>query len=164
MISEKKFEEEVESEAKHILKIIWSIIKYPFTLLLVLFGKKEPSELSAPIKHLWKFFWDAKLTAWLIALNILIFVVFAIMGFPSWVENYFVFYPKNFFSISIIGSGFMHGSWTHLIGNVLFLFVLGRVVEKKIGAGKAAFVYFISMIIGCPRFLLYTGRTIPFSV
>jgi membrane associated rhomboid family serine protease len=59
-------------------------------------------------------------------------------------------YPADLFSIrayTLITSGFMHASWEHLLGNMLALFIFGRVVEKKLGYAKTALIYFGALII-----------------
>ncbi len=43
---------------------------------------------------------------------------------------------------------FVHGSLLHLFGNVLFLFVFGRTLEKTIGPGKHLMVFFIGGFTG----------------
>ena len=46
---------------------------------------------------------------------------------------------KNLYAI--ITSMFMHGSWPHLIGNMIFLFLVGIFIEKRLGTMKFLFFY-----------------------
>ena len=41
---------------------------------------------------------------------------------------------------------FLHFNWVHLLLNVGLLFWIGRIVEKQIGIGRAALIYFVSVI------------------
>lgn len=47
-------------------------------------------------------------------------------------------------SLSIIPAMFLHGSYSQIIGNLIYLFVFGRTVEDKLGHGK-----FILFYLGC---------------
>jgi len=46
--------------------------------------------------------------------------------------------------LDIMRSTFMHGSFGHIIGNMLFLLLFGANVERKIGVGLFLFLYLIS--------------------
>src|SRR6266850_6242012 len=41
---------------------------------------------------------------------------------------------------------FLHFNWLHLLLNVGLLFWIGRIVEKQIGIGQAALIYFVSVV------------------
>ncbi|MGW0733299.1 rhomboid family intramembrane serine protease [Streptomyces sp. NPDC002851] len=45
---------------------------------------------------------------------------------------------------------FVHGSWLHLLGNMLFLYVFGAMVEKRLGHLQYAFFY-----LGCGALALF---------
>ena len=50
--------------------------------------------------------------------------------------DYYGFIPREFDrygGLTFFSNFFIHGSWGHLLGNMYFLFVFGRVVEEKIG-------------------------------
>ena len=49
-------------------------------------------------------------------------------------------------SLSIFTSMFMHGSWMHLIGNMVFLWIFGDNIEDSMGSGKFLIFYFLSGI------------------
>ena len=46
--------------------------------------------------------------------------------------------------IPILVSMFLHASWPHVLGNMLFLFVFGRSVENRFGHAKFLLIYFLS--------------------
>ncbi len=49
---------------------------------------------------------------------------------------------------TFITSMFMHGSSGHLLGNMLFLFLLGGILEQILGWRKYLAIYFVSGLIG----------------
>ncbi len=53
--------------------------------------------------------------------------------------------PINIFTPLI--SMFLHGSWLHILGNMLFLFVFGRAVEDSMGSVRFAFFYIICGLV-----------------
>jgi membrane associated rhomboid family serine protease len=44
---------------------------------------------------------------------------------------------------------FLHGSWTHLLGNMLFLWVFGRNIEDRMGAGRYLAFYLVCGVVAC---------------
>ena len=44
---------------------------------------------------------------------------------------------------------FLHGSWTHLLGNMLFLWVFGRNIEDTMGHGRYLAFYLICGVVAC---------------
>ena len=46
--------------------------------------------------------------------------------------------------ITLFTATFLHGGWTHLIGNMLFLYVFGRSVEDRMGHMRY-FIFYLSM-------------------
>lgn len=162
----------IQSESKFILKLIWSIIKLPFTFLLIIFKKKKFKDLHEPIHHLRDFVFETKFTTNIIIINIVLFIiVWTLFGLgiinETFIDRFFVSYPNDLLTFNIIravGSWFMHGSVVHLLGNMLFLFVLGRVVEKEFGMKKTALIYFgsaiLSTIVNSLIYLFYIGDSI----
>lgn len=49
---------------------------------------------------------------------------------------------------------FLHGSWTHLLGNMLFLWVFGRNIEDTMGHGRYLAFYLICGIAACAAQIL----------
>jgi len=149
--------EEVEPDYKGALRIYWDIIKLPFTFLMALFGKKEKADIFAPIVDFWKYFWDAKVTAIIIIVNFVVFfaLLFYLGPMPNaqrtvFEKQYLLDGPANLLSLNIIpfvANWFVHFTWAHILGNMVALFILGRVVEKNFGAGKFCLIYFGSGVI-----------------
>lgn len=44
---------------------------------------------------------------------------------------------------------FLHGSWTHVLGNMLFLWVFGRNIEDRMGHGRFLGFYLICGVVAC---------------
>lgn len=69
-----------------------------------------------------------------------------------------VFFDKYAFNIEgvlkykeyyrLISSGFLHGSWWHLLFNLYALFSFGETLESVIGGTNFMFIYFVSLIGG----------------
>lgn len=137
--------EEIQSESKFIWKLILHILLTPLTLLLILFKKKEFSELFQPFKDIVKFIFEPKFTISIIAINILIFFIY-----PFNQLTQFVNYPTDILSIrayTLITAGFLHVNLTHLIGNMIGIFIFGRVIERKLGFWKTSLIYFSALIL-----------------
>ena len=86
----------------------------------------------------------------LIALNVLFFLV-ELSGGDQFIEHW-AFIPARFARDHIAGfetiftSMFMHGSWFHLLGNMLFLWIFGDNVEDKFGHLKFLIFYLLAGI------------------
>ena len=147
--------EQIESESRFIWRLIKDILFLPFNLILVLFKKKPFSELFKPFSDFFKFLLQAKLIFFIIMVNVLVFFVVEIImvntGYISIevLESY-MWRPSYLFSLNLlpmITAMFLHASFLHLFWNMLFLFALGRVVEKSLGIWKTFLVYFGAGII-----------------
>jgi membrane associated rhomboid family serine protease len=147
--------EGIDSESRFAWKLVKSILLLPFVLILVLLRKKSLKDLTAPVKELVKFIFQAKVTITLIIINTLVFFILNIMLFLNiinidFIQSYFISTKEYFLTlklIPIIGSWFFHASLLHLFGNMFFLFILGRVVEKNLGKLKTLKIYFGAAII-----------------
>lgn len=138
-----------KSESYALLRFIWGLIKLPFILILALFGKRKANDILAPFKNIITDILAPRFTITLIGINIAIFI--ASIFIPDQTLNTLLFYPADVFSAkayTLITSGFLHANTAHLLGNMLALYVFGRVVELEIGKGKTALIYFSAMILG----------------
>ncbi len=100
-----------------------------------------PYNTDAPIYH-WPF-----ITVGLVVVNVLVFFSFFtndMAGAEDWVLIYGEFNP-----IQWVTSNFMHATPMHLIGNMLFLWGFGLVVEGKVGWWKFLLIYFGIGIVEC---------------
>jgi rhomboid protease GluP len=88
-----------------------------------------------------------KSSSWII---ILCFVVTSVAFiFPSLVRL-LVFSPQDLFHLrlwTLMTALFLHSGATHLLGNMLFLFVLGRTLERVAGATRFLEVFFVGGIL-----------------
>jgi membrane associated rhomboid family serine protease len=66
-----------------------------------------------------------------------------IPGLPGSVEP---FPHKNVF-LAIIVSMFLHGSWFHVLGNMLFLWIFGNNIEERLGPIGYAVFYLVAGIV-----------------
>jgi membrane associated rhomboid family serine protease len=139
----------IESESRFVLKQLLFILKLPILLILIIFRKKESTELFEPLLELWKFIFQPKVTVFLIILNVIVFIIEIFFMSPE-MFDLLIMKPSDLFSfnfVPIISSWFLHGSIAHLLGNMLFLYIFGRIVELHFGSIKMFCIYFGSAII-----------------
>ena len=87
----------------------------------------------------------------IIAINILVFVIQFNLGISNQMaeENFiysFGFIPANFSFITIFTSMFLHGGFSHIMGNMWFLWVFGDNVEGVLGHAKYALFYILCFV------------------
>jgi membrane associated rhomboid family serine protease len=49
--------------------------------------------------------------------------------------------------ITLVTSMFMHGSWMHIIGNMIYLWAFGRAIEEAMGSGRFLVFYLAGGIV-----------------
>lgn len=54
----------------------------------------------------------------------------------------------------IVTYSFFHFNWLHLLLNLGLLFWVGRIVEKQVGTGQGALIYFVSVLCSAAVILL----------
>jgi membrane associated rhomboid family serine protease len=64
------------------------------------------------------------------------------VGKDRW-GNVVIFHRQVSPLLSLLLSLFMHGSWLHLLGNMLFLWIFGNNVEDRLGSFKFIFFYLL---------------------
>jgi len=86
----------------------------------------------------------------IIAVNIFVFILLSY--FPSDINSVraLILYPEhlkegNF--LCLVTSGFIHSSWSHLLLNMLGVFVFAKIVERQLGLLKTFYIYFGSLVI-----------------
>ena len=103
----------------------------------------------------------------IIAINILVFVIQFNLGISSQMaeENFiysFGFIPANFSFITIFTSMFLHGGFSHIMGNMWFLWVFGDNVEGVLGHAKYALFYILCVVAATiSQLLINPASTIP---
>ena len=85
-------------------------------------------------------------TTALICINTLIF-----LSLPEFLVELGVFPPYGnpnawHYALSIFSSAFLHADWSHLFGNMIFLWTFGSAVEPRIGSYKFSLVYLVVII------------------
>ncbi len=141
--------EEIESESKFVWKFIWHVLLTPITFILILFKKKEWKDLLLPFRELVAFVFEPKFTISIIILNVLIFLL-SIFFFSEELFVSLINFPLDLLLLrfhTLFTAGFLHGSWDHLLGNMLGIFIFGRVIERKLGFWKTAGIYFGALFI-----------------
>jgi membrane associated rhomboid family serine protease len=56
--------------------------------------------------------------------------------------------------LTTLTSMFMHGSWTHILGNMLFLWIFGNNIEDYLGHGKYLLFYLVGGVVAALVHLL----------
>lgn len=94
-----------------------------------------------------KIFWEFPLTAGLIVFLFFFFFLSIFLIPESIISNFFLSYPREWNPINWILSSFAHGSFSHLFSNLMFLFILGRAVEYKVGKSKWLLFYGMAAVV-----------------
>src|SRR6202158_2214707 len=55
--------------------------------------------------------------------------------------------PANFTATTLVSSMFLHGSWSHVIGNMWYLWIFGDNVEDRVGHGRFIAFYLLCGIV-----------------
>jgi membrane associated rhomboid family serine protease len=98
-----------------------------------------------PLRSTERVYSTAKVTASLIAVNLIIFLYQAML--PRYALNQFIeqwgLVPDRLHLSALFTSMFLHGSWMHVLGNMLFLWVFGRNIEDLIGSARFLVFYLL---------------------
>ena len=82
-------------------------------------------------------------TAFIIALNVFVFLLELMRG-DAFVMQWSAI-PAQIISgrhwITVLTAMFMHGSWSHIIGNMIFLWAFGPEIEDAMGRGRYLLFY-----------------------
>lgn len=101
----------------------------------------------------------AKVTYSLIAINILIFYLFEMNVNPEIIWNHLIFLPyqPNALNVpfSLFSAMFLHASHAHLWGNMLFLWAVGTVVERRIGSIRFISFYLLAGVVSHLVYLFF---------
>jgi hypothetical protein len=113
-----------------------------------------------------RFFQNLSITNWIILINVVVFAIFyIILIFNENAISYIALQPlaisqgKNLWTI--ITSMFMHGSFTHLLVNMISLLFIGNFVEKIIGRKRYLTFYLLAGIIASIFFIIFGLFTAP---
>nr|WP_202943409.1 rhomboid family intramembrane serine protease [Acidothermus cellulolyticus] len=64
------------------------------------------------------------------------------------------YFPHKIPALSVLTSMFLHGSWLHILGNMLFLYVFGNNVEDRFGRFRFLLFYLVSGYVAAYGFAL----------
>src|SRR5229473_2601887 len=85
------------------------------------------------------------MTAAIIAVNALVFVI-ELVGGETFVTSWSL-HPADIVAgkdwITILTSMFMHGGWSHILGNMVFLWAFGPEIEDLMGRGRYLVFYLV---------------------
>jgi membrane associated rhomboid family serine protease len=91
----------------------------------------------------------AIVTASTVAVNAMVFVL-ELMGGDDFVKQWSLV-PADIVAghhlVTILTSMFMHGSWSHIIGNMIFLWAFGPEIEDAMGPGRYTIFYFAGGVV-----------------
>ena len=101
-----------------------------------------------PLRSSERIYSRTPVTAVLIGINVLLFIYqFALSpGALTRLVMDWGIVPDQLNLASLFTSMFLHGGWSHLLGNMLFLWVFGRNLEDLIGSERFAGFYVLSGI------------------
>src|SRR5579872_1014615 len=88
------------------------------------------------------------ITITIIVLNLLAWFVEVSMPrdvLPAFLQVYGVV-PADFRPSTLVTSMFLHGSWSHILGNMWYLWIFGDNVEDRVGHGRFIIFY---LLCGC---------------
>ncbi len=70
--------------------------------------------------------------------------------------------PANFHASTLVTSMFLHGSWSHVIGNMWYLWIFGDNVEDRVGHGRFIVFYLLcGMAAALGQVLVDPQSTLP---
>src|ERR1700676_4740250 len=70
--------------------------------------------------------------------------------------------PADFTSMTLVSSMFLHGSWSHVIGNMWYLWIFGDNVEDRVGHGRfIAFYLLCGIAAGLGQIAMDPSSTLP---
>lgn len=106
------------------------------------------------------------ITIIIIAINIVVFLYQNSLGtraYQMFVAKYSIIPVLGFYQPwRFITSAFLHGSWLHLIGNMLYLWIFGDNVEDKTGHFKFVLFYILAAAIaGFAQMLTDVNSLVP---
>jgi membrane associated rhomboid family serine protease len=96
------------------------------------------------------------------AVCVILFVIYKYKPFgPWWDLTLLTFQPLAPTMAAAITHAYLHGSYFHLIGNLVYLVLFGRAVEDRFGSFKFYLIFTFSAIVGAYTHLVMTGVFTP---
>jgi membrane associated rhomboid family serine protease len=93
-------------------------------------------------------------------------VFFFELSLDEYSRDYFInlygLVPAHMRPVTLVSSMFLHGGWSHIIGNMLFLWAFGRSLEDTIGHSKfLAFYLICGLAAGVTQVFFNPGTSLP---
>lgn len=144
----------VPSEPALLWGLIGDLLRLPLWLLWLLLGRAEAREGLRPLARIAAFATAARMTATLIVLNLAVFTA-EVLARASGLSDreilqQFALQPADLLQgrlLPLFLHVFAHGSAAHLLGNMLALFVFGRVVERHLGPWRVLLAYGLAAFV-----------------
>lgn len=161
----------VQAESALLWGLLYDLLCAPVWLVNLARGRAKLRDALRPVERLVQFVISARMTTLLILLNLLVFAVELYARTTGWSRAAFV----AAFTLSTDGLGrgehlplfthfFAHADPMHLGGNMLALFVFGRVVERNLGPWRLLACYLLAAACATALSLLaqgLSGRSTP---
>src|SRR6202521_3985170 len=104
------------------------------------------------------------ITVTIIILNALAWLVEVSMPrevLPVFLQVYGVV-PGDFHASTLVTSMFLHGSWSHILGNMWYLWIFGDNVEDRVGHGRfIAFYLLCGVVAATGQIAMEPNSTLP---
>jgi rhomboid-like protein len=84
----------------------------------------------------------------LAAINLAVFLAWRMPPFWTALNKYFIIVPAYPYAVSMLGSLFSHQKLTHLLANMLPLFIFGLPLHEDVGRGTFVAIYLASGLLG----------------
>lgn len=161
----------VLTESALLWGLLYDLLCAPVWLANLARGRARLGDAMRPVDRVVQFVLSARMTTLLILLNLLVFAVELYAKSAGWRRAAFV----AAFTLSTDGLGrgehlpllthfFAHADLMHLGGNMLALFVFGRVVERNLGPWRLLGCYLLAAACATALSLLcqgLSGRSVP---
>lgn len=107
----------------------------------------------------------------LVLVNIAVFVLELRQPSPAALERFFgqwalipavLFREPEAHGVRVLTSMFLHGGWSHLIGNMMYLWIFGDNVEDRVGHFRYLIFYLlVGVAAGLAQSFLFPASTVP---
>jgi membrane associated rhomboid family serine protease len=158
-------EKNIESEYKFVFKFIFSLFVAIILVLPSIFFPKLREKTKKPFLDLFHFLISAKITLVLVLLNLFVFFVIqpfiqeGIINSISSLTLKVTGVPIIDILFNVLLTGFIHGDYSHILWNMLSLFIFGRIIEKYL-LDKYLLIYFGALFLGNISSFLLEGPVI----
>ena len=144
----------VPSEPAVLWGLVVELLRLPLWLLGCLLGRARLADGLRPLSRVIHFAMAARMTAALIVLNLTVFTAEVLARARGLSDGellrVFALQPSDLLHgrvLPLVLHVFAHSSAAHLLGNMLVLFVFGRVVERHLGPWRVLLAYAVAAFV-----------------